>query len=80
VFPSAGGSIVNVAEAGRPERIEPLDPDGLSKRDRAIMKLNGVGGGKIEIIVNPPAGTNNAEIARMVSRELSLQMRKGGTR
>lgn len=80
VFPSAGGSIVNVAEAGRPERIEPLDPDGLSKRDRAIMGLNGVGGGKIEIIVNPPAGTNNAEIARMVSRELSLQMRKGGTR
>jgi phage-related protein len=34
VMPSPGGSLVNVAEAGRPERIEPLDSNGLSNQFR----------------------------------------------
>jgi len=34
VSPSAGGTLGIVAEAGRPERIEPLDPDGLSRETR----------------------------------------------
>ena len=79
VFPSPGGSIVNVAEAGRPERIEPLDPDGLSKRDRAmIQELSGGMGGGVTIHVHPSAGMDERELAQMVSRELAFKLRKGG--
>lgn len=74
VFPSPGGTIVRVAEAGRPERIEPLDADGLSKRDRAIMTANA---GNVYITVNPAAGMNETELASMVSRQLAWQLRKG---
>jgi hypothetical protein len=35
-----------IAEAGRPERVEPLDPQGLSQRDRAIIaQLSAASGG-----------------------------------
>jgi hypothetical protein len=33
-----GGSVFRLAEAGRPERVEPLDSSGLSNRDRAMIK------------------------------------------
>lgn len=79
VFPSSGGSIVNVAEAGRPERIEPLDPDGLSKRDKAmIQELSGGLGGGITINVHPSAGMDERELAQLVSRELAFKIRRGG--
>jgi len=79
VFPSAGGSLVNVAEAGRPERIEPLDPDGLSQRDRAMIQmLSGGQGSGATINVYPSAGMDEAEIANIVSRKLAFQLRKGG--
>lgn len=39
VMPTGGGTLALVAEAGRPERIEPLDPDGLSRRDRAMINV-----------------------------------------
>ncbi len=74
VYPTQYGTVVRVAEAGRPERIEPLDADGLSKRDRAIMTANA---GNIYITVNPAAGMNEAELASMVSRQLAWQLRKG---
>jgi hypothetical protein len=45
VFPSRGGSIVQVAEAGRAERIEPLDENGISARDKAIIDYLSNGGG-----------------------------------
>lgn len=77
VFPSAGGSIVNVAEAGRPERIEPLDPDGLSQRDKAIINQLSGGGGGINITVNPSAGMNERELAAAVSRQLAFEIRRG---
>lgn len=78
VMPSAGGSLVNVAEAGRPERIEPLDPDGLSKRDKAmIAKLSGGGAGNIQITVNPSPGMDERELASIISRRLAFEMRKG---
>ena len=79
VLPSVGGSMVTVAEAGRPERIEPLDPDGLSKRDRAlIQELSGGAGGGVTVNVYPSAGMNERELAQMVSRELAFKLRKGG--
>lgn len=79
VMPSAGGSIVNVAEAGRPERIEPLDPDGLSKRDKAmIQELVGMGGSGININVYAAPGMSEKELAQAVSRELAFKIRRGG--
>lgn len=76
VYPSSGGTLVTVAEAGRPERIEPLNPNGLSNRDIAIMQQMG-GGGGINITVNPSPGMNEKELAAAVSRTLAFEMRKG---
>lgn len=75
VFPSQGGSIVNVAEAGRPERIEPLDANGLSKRDLAMIKQ--LSGNGMQIVVNAAPGMNEKELAEVVSRRLAFEMRKG---
>lgn len=82
VFPSMGGSIVRVAEAGRPERIEPLDRNGLSDRDKAMIEMlaGGMGGSKVNIVVNPAPGMDERELAAAVSRQLAFQLRKGGIR
>jgi phage-related protein len=79
VFPSSGGSMVTVAEAGRPERIEPLHPNGLSDRDIAIIeKMSGGGGPKIQVTVNPSAKMDERELAMQVSRQIAHEIRKGG--
>ena len=82
VSPTKGGSIVQVAEAGRPERIEPLDPSGLSKRDRAMIQLlaNQASAGNMTINVYPSEGMNETELAAKVSRQIALQMRRGNVR
>lgn len=82
VFPSMGGSIVRVAEAGRPERVEPLDRNGLSDRDKAMIEMlaGGMGGSKVNIVVNPAPGMDERELAAAVSRQLAFQLRKGGIR
>lgn len=75
VYPTAGGTLARIAEAGKPERVEPLDPDGLSKRDKAI--INKLSGGGINITVNPSPGMDERELAAMVSRQLAFQLRRG---
>jgi hypothetical protein len=77
VSPSSGGSLVNVAEAGKPERIEPLDANGLSKRDKALMKQ--MSGGSTGVTINVYAGPEMdiRELATEVSRRLAFTMRKG---
>lgn len=73
-----GGSLAIVGEAGRPERVEPLDPDGLSKRDKAMIQLlSGGSGGGTTINVYPSEGMNEVQLANIVSREISFMMRKG---
>ena len=78
VMPSAGGTIAQIAEAGRPERVEPLDPDGLSKRDKAMIQMlaGGAGGGPV-INVYPSQGMNETDLAEIVSRKIAFAMRKG---
>lgn len=80
VYPSMGGTMVTVAEAGRPERIEPLNPNGLSDRDIAI--INKLSGGKgessVQINVYASPGMNETEIANIVSRKIAFAMTKGG--
>ena len=80
VMPSSGGSLVNVAEAGRPERIEPLDANGLSNRDKAMIKYlsgNASGARPIQLNVYPSAGMDEKELAAVVSRTLAFQLSKG---
>ena len=78
VYPSDDGTLARVAEAGRPERIEPLDPDGLSKRDKAMIEmLSGGAGSGINITINPSAGMDERELASIVSRQIAFQLRKG---
>ena len=79
VRPSAAGTFARLAEAGQSERIEPLDPTGLSVRDRAIIdRLSGGSNGK-EIVVNvyPSAGMDERELASIVSRQIAFQLRRG---
>ena len=79
VYPSGEGTIARVAEAGRPERIEPLDPDGLSKRDKAMIKLlSGEKGAGMTVNVYPSPGMDETELASLVSRQIAFQLRRGG--
>ena len=77
VYPRSGGTLGLIAEAGRPERIEPLDPDGLSKRDKAMISMLAGPAGGINITVNPSPGMDERELASLVSRQLAFQLRKG---
>jgi hypothetical protein len=78
--PTPGGTIARIGEAGRPERVEPLDPDGLSRRDKAMIQmLAGPGLGKSTTInVYPSQGMNESELASMISRQIAFQLRRGG--
>lgn len=79
VYPSGEGTLARVAEAGRPERIEPLDPDGLSKRDKAMIKLlSGEKGAGMTVNVYPSPGMDETELASLVSRQIAFQLRRGG--
>jgi hypothetical protein len=79
VYPRTGGTAAILAEAGRPERIEPLDAQGLSARDRAIInELSGPGKGTtVNVTVNPSEGMDERELAAIVSRQIAFQLRRG---
>lgn len=58
---TSGGVPAIIAEAGRDERVEPLDRDGMSKRDKAIIKaVSAAAGGKGSMTIN----VNNPEPER----------------
>ena len=84
VLPRQGGTVVRVAEAGQAERIEPLDADGLSKRDKALISYlsggagaNGGGAGRPTINVYPTPGMSEIEVAHQVNRNLVKVIRRG---
>ena len=78
IMPSPGGTLARIGEAGRAERVEPLDPDGLSKRDKAMITMlsGGVAGG-VTINVSPSPGMDEVELASLISRQLAFQLRAG---
>ena len=79
IAPSYGGTLARIGEAGRPERVEPLDPDGLSKRDKAMIKLlSSDQGGGMTVNVYPSPGMDEVELASLVSRQIAFQLRRGG--
>ena len=74
-----GGTMARIGEAGRPERVEPLDPDGLSKRDKSMIRLlAGEKGAGMTINVYPSPGMDETELASIVSRQIAFQLRRGG--
>ena len=75
VTATPGGIAAIIGEGGRSERIEPLDKDGLSVRDRAIIAQ--LSGGGATINVYPSAGMNERELAELVSRRLAFELRRG---
>lgn len=75
VYPRSGGTLATIAEAGKPERVEPLDKDGLSKRDRAIIAMLSGGGSTINVYPSP--GMDEVELASLVNRQIAFQLRKG---
>ena len=78
VYPRTGGTMVTVAEAGRAERIEPLDANGLSKRDKAIIgQMSGGSGVNINMTINPGPNMNISELTEEISRKLMFRLRKG---
>ncbi len=81
VYPRAGGTMVTVAEAGRPERIEPLDADGLSQRDKALIKgMSSTNSGvTVNMTVNATPGMDVQELTSEISRRLAFSLRKGST-
>ena len=78
IQPTAGGTLARIGEAGKSERVEPLDPQGLSTRDRAIIaQLSGNSGATVNMVINPSPGMDERELAAIVSRQISYQLRKG---
>lgn len=77
VQPTRGGTLATIAEAGRPERVEPLDPDGLSKRDKAMIQFLSGGMNGATFNIYPSPGMDEVELASLVSRQIAFQLRKG---
>ena len=76
IQPTREGTLALIGEAGRSERVEPLDPTGLSQRDRAIIdRLSGGRGTTINVY--PSAGMNERDLADLVSKRLAFQLRRG---
>jgi len=81
VRPTPGGTLATIGEAGRPERVEPLDAQGLSVRDRAIIKfLAGKQGAGTNLTfkVYPSEKMSEADLAAAISRQVGFMIRKGG--
>jgi hypothetical protein len=73
-----GGMAAIIGEGGRPERVEPLDKNGISKRDKAMIDyLSGGKAGGVTVNVYPSQGMDEQALAEMVSRKISFMMRKG---
>lgn len=78
---TSGGMLATIGEAGRPERVEPLDAQGLSVRDRAIIKfLAGKqdAGTNLTFKVYPSEKMSEADLAAAISRQVGFMIRKGG--
>lgn len=80
VRPTSGGTLALIAEAGRSERVEPLDSQGLSVRDRAIIaQLSGGGtnGASPTFNIYPSERMDERALASVVSRNVMWSMRRG---
>jgi murein DD-endopeptidase MepM/ murein hydrolase activator NlpD len=84
IVPATPGGVLSViGEAGRNERVEPLDPRGMSNRDRAMIDLiqQAVNSGQANrgdtFHVHPAPGMNEEQLASMVSRRVAWRRSVG---
>jgi phage-related protein len=75
--PTVGGTAAIIGEAGQAERVEPLDANGMSKRDKFMMDMIKKTSAGTTINVYPSAGMDERELADLVSRKLAQTMRRG---
>lgn len=83
VSPTPGGSLVRVGEAGRPERVDPIQRNGLTARDEALIRmLTGqlTGGGGNDVNVNVSLGERSLEafVTSVIKRHDSANARRVG--
>jgi murein DD-endopeptidase MepM/ murein hydrolase activator NlpD len=83
VAPSVGGTMAMIAEAGKSERVTPLDREGFTPAERQMLEtlqasVGGSGGGGDIYNVHPAPGMNEAHLADMVARRVSWKRRRGG--
>jgi phage-related protein len=81
IQPRSGGTLAMIGEAGQAERVEPLDKNGLSNRDKALIaQLSGGGaGGGVNITVNPSPGMDEISLSNLISRRLAFELKRGST-
>jgi len=84
VMPSAHGTLALIAEAGRAERVTPLDSEGFTPAERRMLEAleNRLGGGDggDTYNVHPSRGMNEAQLADMVARRVAWNRRRGAGR
>src|SRR5690606_3356478 len=74
ISPTPGGTLGLIAEAGKSERITPLDADGFSAGERRMIEaLESRKSGNIEITVIAQPGQDIQTLAKLVSRELAFR-------
>lgn len=84
VSPTPGGTVFRLAEAGRPERVEPLDSSGLSSRDRAMIKtivastVSMMSGGGVNVDVQIGEQGLNQFVTQTIRRENDSLARRIG--
>jgi phage-related protein len=75
VKPKTGGTLALLAEAGKSERVEPLDNSGMSARDRLILDaIKNSTGKEVHVTVNnyypePERASENLAMSMRVARE-----------
>lgn len=85
VSPSPQGTLAVLAEAGKSERVTPLDPEGFTPAERRIIetleaKMGGGGGGDT-FHVHPSERMDETRLADLVARRVAWKRRRGaGTR
>ncbi len=81
VGPSPNGVLALLAEAGKPERVTPLDSEGFTPAERRMLEALettlGGGGGGDTYHVHPSARMNEAALADMVARRVAWKRRRG---
>jgi len=80
VASTQGGTLARIAEAGRSERVTPLDRSGFTPAERQMLamletKLGGGGGDTYN--VHPAPGMNETQLADRVARRVAWNRRRG---